>query len=801
MSRSAVRQLAGALFVAGHLLIFPLAAIAAPEELDALQALGAIMGQQRELPIEVRLNEKQVLSSSVVRVNDGLAIPYDTQVAGRLPLKAPPFIFDGGPHILLKDISLADFTYEPEAARLEINIQTGDLLPQTFYPRHTALPPMPAEPALITNYDWLLTRNSYGSSSSSAVGLNIEHVLSFGALRFNQSWAYAKSRGLTGLGASGAPSAWRRIDSFAQFDQPEQARTWVMGDQTTSPPGLARPVRSFGLTLRRNFESRPEMSTQPRPSLSGYTVQPSTYELYVDSFKRGAGSLEEGRFDFASAVDGMASGEVRVVMTDALGRETVVIAPFFFSAAQLGADVSDYMVHIGKQRNALSGQRADYGETLMQAEYGRGISDAWTLRGSAEATKSLNVLSLRSAHSLWGRAALLVDAAGSRSNEMGSGRMLNLQLNGRWESLFWGASTTRRTAAFLQIGDTQDGQGVQRKEQTSLSIGLRPSQGSSLSLLATRERRFDGSKLTTWRPSFSYSLTRFQRLSLTASFLNDKGDINRSVFLGWTYRTAASDHLAQVTINTNNGQRSATASVERPFDLSSPMRYRVAASQDNGLFSQTASEGFWGYRGESVETELGVQARSSNGSHSLLLESQGTGTLVAVSAGVFASSRARDSAVLVKVGDMNGVRVSDSATTTSTNSAGWALLPSAMGFLRNRFVIEGSDIPIEADFQGEPVEVVPWPKSVVLINTKVEQIEGSSWIIQQGGAPAPLATRVVISDGETAFVGKGGALYLPFDAVGKSVKATLPSGLACVISFPRRPDAASRAEPLLARCE
>ena len=78
------------------------------------------------------------------------------------------------------------------------------------------------------------------------------------------------------------------------------------------------------------------------------------------------------------------TGDVSVVVRDALGREQVLTQSFYTSATLLAAGLSQYSVNLGKVRDNYGLQSDRYGPVLGEFSYRRGITDSVTLEGHGE---------------------------------------------------------------------------------------------------------------------------------------------------------------------------------------------------------------------------------------------------------------------------------------------------------------------------------------------------------------------------------------------------------------------------------
>lgn len=70
----------------------------------------------------------------------------------------------------------------------------------------------------------------------------------------------------------------------------------------------------------------------PLPELSGSAAVPSTVDVYVDNAQRASRSVPSGPFSITNLPIITGAGTARLVVRDALGRETVSETPFYASS-------------------------------------------------------------------------------------------------------------------------------------------------------------------------------------------------------------------------------------------------------------------------------------------------------------------------------------------------------------------------------------------------------------------------------------------------------------------------------------
>ena len=125
-----------------------------------------------------------------------------------------------------------------------------------------------------------------------------------------------------------------RLDTTFSRDFPDSLKTLNLGDTISDPGSWGNAVRFAGIRFSKNFSLRPDLLTSPLLSTGGTATVPSTVDVFVNNQLVSSTQLPPGPFiiDRLPSVSG--TGDVSVVVRDALGREQVVTQSFY-SASNL----------------------------------------------------------------------------------------------------------------------------------------------------------------------------------------------------------------------------------------------------------------------------------------------------------------------------------------------------------------------------------------------------------------------------------------------------------------------------------
>ncbi|HEV7357547.1 MAG TPA: fimbria/pilus outer membrane usher protein, partial [Steroidobacteraceae bacterium] len=152
-----------------------------------------------------------------------------------------------------------------------------------------------------------------------------------------------------------------RLDTTFTRDFPATLETLNLGDAISDGASWGNALRYAGVRWSRNFGLRPDLLTTPLMATSGTATVPSTVDVFVNNQLVTSSQLPPGPFiiDRLPTVSG--TGDVSVVVRDALGREQVVTQSFYSSTTLLAAGLSQYSINLGKIREDYALESNQYG--------------------------------------------------------------------------------------------------------------------------------------------------------------------------------------------------------------------------------------------------------------------------------------------------------------------------------------------------------------------------------------------------------------------------------------------------------
>ena len=703
----------------------------------------------------------------------GLAVPQQLwdELHLHLPLQ-PSRVIDGEVHVVLGSDDDWHWHIDEASQTLMIDAPAGAFRGQRMdMDARASVATLAGEWGAYANYDLQWQRSRSGVSSEATVDAVLEAGLFTPHGPVNSTALYTEQGKLV------------RLDTRWQIDQPQRMARLSIGDSVSQPGSWGRALRFGGLQWGTDFSLRPGFLSFPLPALRGEAALPSTVDVYVNNSQRLQSRLQPGPFDITDMPVVTGQGEIRTVVRDLLGREQVIVQPYYVSPSLLKPGLHAYSVELGALREDYGISSDRYGPLLFSATDRAGVTNRFTRELRVEL---MSAQQTAGATGIWlwpsvGTANL--GLAASRSRDPATGRnqgwMMSAGLDRQAQD--WSGSVQLREASrgFVQAGQ---GTGAVASLGAGLSYSMavgRSWHGQSLGLglirqgsggAATRLASLNYGREMAWLGS------RAGYLGL--SLLKDLGPgRGTTLSLNWSYsiddRTSANAALVQ---NRGPGQaqdsRQLQLQVQHNPLLGSGIGYQLAA-ESGGRSSAQAN-----WQGDAIALNGGV-ARSS-GTRDLRLGARGG--VAWMDGSVFASRRVEGGLALVQVADYENVRVwQDNQVVAHTDSHGRALLSGLRGYEANRVGIDSSDLPFDAELEALEVQLTPSGRSAARISFPVLRSRSATFhLIGAAGqplAPGSLIETLPLPSARSFPVGLDGLAYVAgLSAERTRLQATTPAG-------------------------
>jgi outer membrane usher protein len=548
------------------------------------------------------------------------------------------------------------------------------------------------------------------------------------------------------------PSEWRRLETTWTKDFHGQNMSLRLGDTSTRASLWGRNMFFGGVQLGTNFGLTPGFLSQPLPTLAGSASSPGTLELYVNNALRQISNVPAGPFTLENFTQITGAGEARVVVRDLLGRETVIVSPFFTSSQLLEQGLRDWSVNLGKERFNLGTLSADYRDAFASGLYRQGLTKTLTLEGRAEWSKPLQTAGVGVNTQLpflaLGQAALATsrDATGLRGSKL----LLGLDHQDLSNGVNLRLVKASRDYRELGFGPTERAYKEEQAVNLRHTFDDKASVGLSWARLLSQDQGL--SKVITG----SYAMRVAERGTLIFSGTRVSG--NQSGYTVGVSLVLPLDRQRVVTASmskTRQGWEGYTAAAE-PIGNETGVGWRVLGGH---RVSEDYAEG--GVYYQSGRGFLGADLATSGPTQTLRLNAQGAA--VFMEGRFFAARRLQNSFALVHVPGYPNVGVGfQGETLTQTDKDGFAMLPRLSAYQTNTIRLNANDLPMSAELDSIEATAVPAWRSGVAVKFPVRSGQGALVkVVTPDGAPVPSGTRVeLVGDGKEFFVARRGEVFL-----------------------------------------
>jgi outer membrane usher protein len=514
-----------------------------------------------------------------------------------------------------------------------------------------------------------------------------------------------------------------RLDTTWSFSNPATLITYSAGDFISGGLIWTRPVRFGGIQIRRNFELRPDLVTIPLPELSGSAAVPSTVDVYVNNARLLSEQAPAGPFQITNLPVVTGAGTARLVVRDALGRETVSETPFYASPDMLASGLWDFSTEAGFARTSYGTQSDEYDSRVMASGTVRyGLNDRLTLEAHAEGggglanggAGTLFALGPYGVGSIAGSASSFNGRTGYQVAASVQLQLGDFDLYARTQHTFGDyddiAGITAEPAAAL-VGNPAISTAAPPRalEQVSVSAPL-SFDPTTLSLSYTHLETADGERSRI----LGFSLDRpIGKATLFATAFADLEDSDSfGLFAGLSiplggdiYGSASTSADADEVVATADLVKSESAAI-------GSVGWRVRESE--GAHTDRAAA--LSYRGASGRLEAAVEQFDRQYRATAQLD----GSVVIADGGIFLANRIDDAFAVVETG-APGVNVQyENRPVGRTDRSGKLLLPNLRSYQLNLVTIDPTDLPVDAEVGATRAVAAPGDRSGTVVRFAVE---------------------------------------------------------------------------------
>ena len=615
----------------------------------------------------------------------------------------------------------------------------------------------PSIPAVFFNYDLNYNQGQFRNIGSPGK-VSTRDLGALTELGFSGNWGVLTSsfvgRNLVSNDPALKPS-WRRLETTFTRDLPDQKLTLRVGDASTRGGIGSKSVYFGGVQLTRNFALAPGFITQPIPLIQGTSSAPSTVELYVNDALRQTSKVPTGPFAIDNFPLLTGGGNVRMVVRDVLGRETVIVQPFFSHSSLLEKGLSDWSVELGAVRENLGTDNAKYGQPFASGLYRYGFNKETTGEMSAQIGRDTQTLSFGLNTALPLQMLGYASLAGSRDVAAGSGAEWSLgaeytRSNHSFNGRFTGASR-----AYRQLGLT--GGNLPAKNEAAFNYSYSSERWGAIGVGLARISSYTTGSIHTASANYSMRIGQRSTLAVSATRAFGGGVAAPATSVGLSLNIALGNRTSSSSnANYRSGQLDAYTSIAQgpASELGTGWRALAGSRAGKGY----AEAGVYHQAGKALVTG-DISASSSQQNVRIGLQS----ALVFIDGQLHASRRVQDSFAMVEVPGYADVGVGfQGSVQARTDASGRAFLPRLQSFQRNNIRLDPAELPISAEIDNIEQIAVPAARSGVKIIFPVRSGRAALIkIILADGEPAPAGAEIeLVGDKQEFFVARRGEAFI-----------------------------------------
>ncbi|MEH6809998.1 MAG: fimbria/pilus outer membrane usher protein [Hyphomonas oceanitis] len=686
--------------------------------------------------VETRLNGQVSPDPLMIVERDGI-IWLPKAYLGQAGLKIPAGFekVRGQDYVPVSAIGDAKVRFSPDHTRLDITCSTECYESNRLDLNSGAQPAYSAvTPGLFINYDLY---SQFGDTGDSVAG--------FAETGLFTPWG----TGLNDMFCISKPSnECIRLESNWTIDDPGSTRRLRLGDTVSDAGTWGIPVRFGGVRWGTDFSLSPDILTFPTPSLSGDATVPGTVSVLINATERFQGSLKPGPFTITDLPVVTGAGTAQAVVTDVLGRETIVTTQFYAAPQLLRPGLADYSLEAGWLREDFGLQSNHYSDPFLAGGYARGLTDTLTMGARAEISDDVYIAGLSATKS--GTHFGVIETSAALSGSDGhTGSQFQLSHEYRSRSLTLGSTVTYASEAYKRIGED----GALPRTTARAFVGWNIDAIGAATLNWVKQDARTGKDYS----AVGFGLnSRWKRASIAISAL--KATEPDDTFLA-SLRVSVpfgSDGTAASGLDYRNNNLGVEARFRRSAPRSGGLGYNIEMERD-GI---DRFAGGMVYRGAVGEASADVSDIEGRRAGRLGLR----GGLAYFGSELVVAPAITDSMALVELNGEAGVRVyHDRQLAGVTDKRGRLVISDIRNHETNVVAFEPTDLPLTADFSKTEVTLVPGFRTGHRVEFGISHhADVIAHVVRPDGRPLETGTRLEDRvTGKSYVVGSDGRVFIP----------------------------------------
>ncbi|MBT9554249.1 MAG: fimbrial biogenesis outer membrane usher protein [Hydrogenophaga sp.] len=580
---------------------------------------------------------------------------------------------------------------------------------------------------------------------------------------------------------------WVRLDTGVEFSDAPKMRSLRLGDQITSAGLWGRPARIGGIGIGTRFAMQPDFVPFALPTLRGEAVLPSTIDVLVNQNLVTSGQVPAGPFEWNQLPTLTGRGDLRLSVTDLLGRKTEIVQPYLVSDQLLRPGLVDFALEAGRIREDYGHHSGRYGRDVLLGQYRRGIAEQLTAELRLETLPDQRTAGAGLVWKIgdWGLMQATAAASG-REGRDGHAGSVGLDVPGRAASLQ--IRSSRSSRFFAQLG--ADNPDAARQATDRVGV-LMPWSHGGIGLTWVERRYWNADPQRFWILSASASFGT--RLFLSA-YLQSAHFEHRQRTVGINLVVPLESHTqAWAQASRSSGQTTGGLGWMSSLPPGPGWAHRLYAETDGRLSARLER------RGASADWRADVDVRDGNVSVGTAVG----GSLVLLGGQLRLARRIEGSFALVQVGNLPDVPVyRDQHEVGRTGADGAIILNDLRPYQTNRIHVDPNDLPVDAVFERLQLKLSPALGAGVYADMGVRRVQ--PWTLRMlgpdGQVVPPGTVLQVLGQASERTVGYDGKLFEP-DGAAHPVYTGSVAGRPCRFRAVVAPAPGEPGVPVPVHCE
>jgi outer membrane usher protein len=617
-----------------------------------------------------------------------------------------------------------------------------------YTPEHPTL--SPSASGVLINY------NLAGTLARDQQAVSAAHELRIGG-----RWGSVMSTGQLNW-AKGAGVQYVRGSTQWQYDDYARLMTWQAGDVSSGGANLG------GMRVTHDPAGLdPLTPTYPVPRIGGLAIDPGTLEILRNQTKVSSKTIDAGPYQIEGFPVAAGRNSYDIVLRDKFGREQVVSSQLYFAPSLLRKGLTTWEVAAGKVR---AGSSNHYGALGASGAVAHGLTDRWTLEGSAQVAQGAYNATV-GARTVLGNAGVLAGRVGTSSGPKGTGHRVELSWD--YQGPRFGVQLQHQQSSnYWQLSDADP-------------LNLHATQRTSLSLNYTSPSRMLGAHASAVDMTVDGKRTQFAQLG--GLWQHDATSIDASVL----YDFRAHAPTFNLALRHTFGAVNAVATVRAAPDVTQTQLGAFAQGKIHdttvagSAYLITDDRGNRSIDGRAfVVTNKGsLTAEVRRDNDRTTLNGSFQGAIRIGKGGVQALPYISDSYAVVSIPGVKGVPVMlNGRVVGKTDRAGDLAIGPLASLIPTTIRLDDKALPAAVQLESSEVVAAPRRMAGALVTFPVRTMNARTFNVTLDGKPMTTGA-VAKSDKEDTQVGYEGELFLEHAVAGQKVEITHDKG-SCSITIP-----------------